>query len=241
MDGFLKLIAAALVGAAILACGYFIGKGLTGFRSENRAITVKGLAEKTVDADFAVWSLSFRRAGNEFNGVQQALVADREKVSDFLKKRGFTDAEMEVRPLNVKDLLAREFAQNNTQAFRFNGTGAIVVKTKRVQDVEKAALALDPLTQAGIQLAAEGEGFSGPRYQLQGFNAVKAELLSEATKSARDQATKFAAEAGATLGPLRTANQGAIRLSGDDGNEMDDGGSRVKRLRVVSTFEYGLR
>ena len=64
---------------------------------------------------------------------------------------------------------------------------------------------------------------------------------AEATRNAKDQASKFAAEAGATLGPLKNANQGAIRISGDDGNDFDDGSSRIKRLRVVSTFEYELR
>jgi hypothetical protein len=32
-----------------------------------------------------------------------------------------------------------------------------------------------------------------------------------------------------------------IRITGDDGNDFDDGRSRTKRLRVVSTFEYELR
>ena len=32
----------------------------------------------------------------------------------------------------------------------------------------------------------------------------------------------------------------AIRF-GDDGNDFDDGSSRTKRLRVVSSFEYELR
>ena len=48
-------------------------------------------------------------------------------------------------------------------------------------------------------------------------------------------------EAGAELGPLKNANQGVIRITGDDGNDFDDGSSRMKRLRVVSTFEYELR
>ncbi len=235
-----RLLAAAIVGAGIAASGYMVGKGLTGFRGDNRTITVKGLAEKSVEADFAVWNISFRRAGTDFGQVQQQLVSDRDKVLTFLKARGFTDAEIEVRPLNVKDLLAREFAQNN-QPFRFNGTGQLVVKSKRVIEVEKATLALDPLIQSGIQIAGEGEGPAGPRFFLQGFNAVKGELLSEATRSAREQATKFATEAGATLGTLRSANQGAIRLSSDDGSDSDDGASRMKRLRVVSTFEYALQ
>ena len=48
------------------------------------------------------------------------------------------------------------------------------------------------------------------------------------------------ADAGAELGRLKTANQGVIQIFGDSGGDYDDSSSRVKRLRVVSTFEYEL-
>ena len=206
----------------------------------DRSVTVKGLAEKDIESDFAVWTLAFRRGGNDFGGVQQALAGDRDKVVAFLKARGFTEAEIEVKPLQVQDLFTREYAQGN-QPFRFNGTGQVLVKSARVAEVEAAARAVDPLIQAGVQLGGDGEGRSGPRFQLRGFNDIKAPLLAEATRNAREQADKFAAEAGADLGPLKNANQGVIRITGDDGNDFDDGSSRMKRLRVVSTFEYELR
>lgn len=241
MNNTIRLIAAVLVGIGLALAGFFVSGGLERFRMADRSISVKGLAEKDVESDFAIWTLSFRRAGAEFANVQQALQADREKVLAFLKARGFKDEELEAKPLSVQDLLARDYAQGNVP-FRFNGSGRVVVKSARVADVEKAALALDPLIQAGIQLGGEGEGQPvGPRYQLRGFNDVKAPLLAEATKNAREQAQKFATEAGATLGPLKSANQGVIRISGDDGQEFDDGSARTKRLRVVSSFEYELR
>lgn len=241
MNNTYRLIAAALVGAGLALAGLFVSGGLERFRMADRSISVKGLAEKDVESDFAIWTLSFRRAGNEFAGVQQALLADRGKVLAFLKSQGFQEAELEAKPLSVQDLLARDYAQGNVP-FRFNGSGRVVVRSARVAEVEKAALALDPLIQAGVQLGGEGEGQpAGPRYQLRGFNDVKAPLLAEATKNAREQAQKFATEAGATLGPLKSANQGVIRISGDDGGELDDGSSRSKRLRVVSSFEYELR
>lgn len=239
MSPIFRLIAAVLIAAGVAAAGFFVSNGLERFRMADRSVTVKGLAEKDVESDFAVWTLSFRRAGAEFNGVQQALAGDREKVLAFLRARGFTDEEMQVRPLQVQDLLAREYAQGNVP-FRFNGTGQVLVRTSRVAVVETAALALDPLIQAGVQLGSEGQA-GGPRYQLRGFNDAKAPLLAEATRNAREQAEKFAAEAGAKLGPLKSANQGVIRITGDDGNDFDDGSSRGKRLRVVSTFEYELR
>jgi uncharacterized protein len=236
-----SVLVAGLIAAGLAVAGLAISEGLERFRMADRSVTVKGLAEKEVEADFAVWSLGFRRAGNEFGAVQQALVADREKVLAFLKARGFSDAEIEPRPVIVQDLMARDFAQGNIP-LRFNGTSAVLVKSARVKEVEKAALAVDPLIQGGVQLGGGAEGApSGPRYQLRGFNDIKAPLLAEATRNAKDQASKFAAEAGATLVPLKNANQGAIRISGDDGNDFDDGSSRIKRLRVVSTFQYELR
>jgi len=237
---FVRLIAALLLGLGIALAGFAVGQGLERFRMSDRSVTVKGLAEMDVQSDFAVWTLSFRRAGTDFGSVQQALAADRDKVMAFLKARGFTEAEVQARPLQVRDLFAREYAQVN-QPLRFNGTGQVLVKSARVDEVEAASRAVDPLIQAGVQLGGEGQGLSGPRFQLRGFNDVKAPLLAEATRNAREQATKFAAEAGAQLGPLKNANQGVIRITGDDGNDFDNGSSRLKRLRVVSTFEYELK
>jgi hypothetical protein len=235
-----RLATALLVGAGIALAGWSVSQGLERFRMADRSVTVKGLAEKSVESDYAVWTLAFRRAGNDFAGVQKALAGDREQVLAFLTEHGFTADEVESRPLQVQDRFAREYAQSNTP-LRFNGSGQVLVKTPRVADVEKAALAVDPLIQAGVQLGGDNPGRSGPRYQLRGFNDAKAPLLAEATRNAREQADKFAAEAGAQLGPLKNANQGVIRISGDDGNDYDDGSSRTKRLRVVSTFEYELR
>jgi hypothetical protein len=231
-----RVIAAVFVAAGLAAAGWTVSQGLERFRMADRTVTVKGLAEREVESDFVVWTLTFRRAGNVFGEVQQALAADRERVAEFLRTAGIEDAEVEVRPLQVVDVYSREYAQPN-QPVRFTGSGQVLVKSARVAVVGKAALAIDPLIQAGLVI----EGGSGPRYQLRGFNEVKAPLLAEATRNAREQAAKFAAEAGATLGALKSANQGVIRISGDDGGDFDDGSARVKRLRVVSTFEYELR
>lgn len=231
-----RVIAAVLVAAGLSVAGWAVSQGLERFRLADRTVTVKGLAEREVESDFVVWTLTFRRAGNVFGEVQQALAADRERVATFLRAAGIEDAEVEVRPLQVVDVYSREYAQPN-QPVRFTGSGQVLVKSPRVAVVSKAALAIDPLIQAGLVI----EGGNGPRYQLRGFNEVKAPLLAEATQNARQQAEKFAAEAGAALGRLKSANQGVIRISGDDGGDFDDGSARVKRLRVVSTFEYELR
>ena len=145
-----------------------------------------------------------------------------------------------MRPLQVQDLYAREWGSSNVP-LRFNGLGQVTVKSARVEVVAQAAGKVDPLIQAGIQLSGDNEGAGGPRFQLRGFNDAKPRLLQEATHNAREQAAKFAADAGAALGPLKSANQGVIRVLDDDGGDHDSTGRTIgKRLRVVSTFEFGL-
>ena len=232
------VIPALLLGAGIAFAGLQVGQGIERFRMADRTITVKGLAERDVQSDFAVWTLSFRRAANEFSAVQQTLTSDRDRVLDFLRAQGFSDAEIDVRPLQVQDLLAREYGSENV-ALRFNGQGQVTVKSARIEAVAAASNKVDPLIAAGIQLGGDGGG-DWPSYQLRGFNDIKPQLLEEATRSAREQASKFAADAGARLGPLKNANQGAIRILDDDGSDMDSSRTMGKRLRVVSTFEFGL-
>ncbi|HCL15086.1 MAG TPA: SIMPL domain-containing protein, partial [Pseudomonas sp.] len=105
--GFLP---AALIAAAVAFAGWSVGQGVERFRMADRTVTVKGLAEMDVKSDFAVWTLGFRRGGDRFAEVQQGLSEDRQRVLDFLREQGFSDEELEVRPLQVQDLLAREWA-----------------------------------------------------------------------------------------------------------------------------------
>ncbi|ASL26037.1 SIMPL domain-containing protein [Azotobacter chroococcum] len=232
-------IPALIIGVALAFAGWAVGRGVERFRMGDRAVTVKGLAELDVKSDFAIWTLSFRRAGDEFGGVQRLLSEDRERILAFLGEQGFEAGEIEIRPLQVQDLLAREWSPREV-GLRFNGQGQVLVKSPRVDALAQAVNRVDPLIQAGVQLESEQQGQPGLRYQLRGFNEVKPKLLEEATLNARAQAAKFAADAGATLGRLKNANQGVIRVLDSDGGEEDSGRTIGKRLRVVSTFEYAL-
>jgi hypothetical protein len=237
----ISLVSALIVSAGIAAAGFAVGTGIEHFRTGDRSVTIKGLAEKEVESDFAVWQLGFRRADNEFAGVQRSLTADRDKVVAHLMSLGFSKDEIEIRPVLVEDRLAREYVSGDI-SFRFSGQGQVIVQSPRVQLVERATNEIDPLIEAGVQLSsAYGGAISGPNYQLRGFNDIKPALLAEATANAREQAEKFAADAGAKLGSLRSANQGVIQIFGASGDDHDSSSTRMKRLRVVSTFIFDLK
>jgi hypothetical protein len=91
-------LAAFIVGSCILiglsAGGYLVGKGLSRFKSDVRTVTVKGLVEKTVKSEQAVWVLRLRRASQNLKEAHDMISADRQAVIAFLKDQGFDEDEM---------------------------------------------------------------------------------------------------------------------------------------------------
>ena len=60
-------------------------------------------------------------------------------------------------------------------------------------------------------------------------------MIEEATRNAREVATKFAADSDSRLGNIRSASQGQISIEPRDTNNP-----YIKNVRVVSTVEYYL-
>jgi hypothetical protein len=245
-----SVAAAIIVGLCLVlglaAGGYFVGKGAARFRSDVRVVTVKGLVEREVKADQAVWTLGLRRASETVQDAHARLTADRDAVVAFLRTKGFPEAEIERQPTRTVDKLAREYGQPQpTDRLRYVVTTSVVVRTGNVDLVRTALGATEELLKAGVVLDGEREGAANPRYVVSRFNDLRPELLAEATKNARAIAQQFAADSGAEVGAIRSANQGSIQIFGLDGGDesapFSPTSTPVKRIRVVSTFEFELR
>ena len=242
--------AALIIGVCLVlglaAGGYFIGRGAARFKSDTRTVTVKGLVEKEVKADRAVWTLKVRRASDDLKDVQGKISADRDAVAAFLKKQGFKDEEVARQPILTHDKLAREYGQGQNERFRYVVSAAVEVNTANVEQVRASVGATDELLKTGIVLDGENEGrAANPRYVVSKFNELRPQLLAEATKNARSIAEQFAADSGTRVGSIRSANQGMIQIFGTDGNDESAPYSQTstpaKKIRVVSTFEFELK
>jgi uncharacterized protein len=239
------LIVAAGLALGLAAGGWLVGQGLARFKSESRTVTVKGLVEREVKSDRAVWTLGMRRASDTLSEAHQRIAADRDAVLAFLKKQGFADAEVERQPTRTLDKLARDFGQNQGERFRYVVTTAVEVATDRVDLVRSAAGATEELLKGGVILDGdEQSGRANPRYVVSKFNDLRPQLLADATRNARATAVQFASDSGATVGAIRSANQGSIQIFGTDGNDESapfaPTSTPLKRIRVVSTFEFAL-
>ena len=170
----------------------------------------------------AIWTLRFRRASEELKDTHARIVSDRETAVAFLRNQGFKDEEIGRHPTRTIDKLANEYGQSQgAERLRYVVTGSLVVTTANVDLVTKAIGATEELLKSGVVLYGSRiiRGLANPRYVITTFNALRPQLLADATKNPRVTAQQFASDSGAQVGNIRSANQGAIQIFGSDGND----------------------
>jgi len=233
------VLASAAVGAAGIALGgWFIGHGVIKARTGDRYVTVKGVSERPVRADLAIWPLRFTATGNDLGQVQAKIERDTGIVSGFLRAAGVAEDEIRPQDLQVTDLLAQAYRSGAGES-RFIVSRTLLVRTADVERVNAASQRVGEMVAGGVVLG--GEGPAGPFYAFTLLNRIKPAMIAEAMASARDGAEQFAADSRSRVAAIRTANQGVFQiLARDDTPGLDQSRQIDKTVRVVSTVEYFL-
>jgi uncharacterized protein len=239
-----KIVASAIFAVGITLAGYFIGNSFLKARLQDRHVTVKGLSEREVTADLAIWRITIKAVGNDLTEVNNKIISDRNALSEFLIKQGFKEEEIEIGDHFVTDLLANQYGDKSAKNSRYIINATTILKTHSVDKVRKATHLRSILVEKGIVI----EDY-GPSYVFTKFNDLKPEMLEEAIKNARKSANKFAEDSASKLGALKRANQGIFLIGPAVGSEEDDEynnkyAARLsisKKIRLVTTLEYFLK
>ncbi|NNE76939.1 MAG: SIMPL domain-containing protein [Pricia sp.] len=230
--GWLKTM---LLAAAIIIAGYFIGNMHRLGKKYDRYVQVKGLSEREVDADLAVWPMSITLTGNNLVTLQQDIESQNKKVSSFFIEHGFNEEELTQGTINVTDARANIY-NNNAQSseYRYLANSEFTVRTADIPKLRKALKESTELISDGVLLGSKNT-WQPIEYIFTGLNELKPEMIEEATKNAREVAEKFARDSNAQVGEIRIARQGLFSISDRDQNTP-----QIKLVRVVSTIDFQL-
>lgn len=238
----------------ILALGLILGAWILGseirdMRMGDRYVSVRGLAERIVKSDLAIWPLRFREAGNDLKETFARSEQDQAEVLAFLNRQGVAKSDISVGQPNVIDTQANEYGAAK-QTFRFIVQQQVSVRSTNVDQVAAAVQKTSELVSKGVVIGASNEGLAGGgvSYQFTGLNTIKPEMISEATHNARAAAERFATDAGSRVGVIRQASQGLFSIgAADDTTPSNEGpggdqsaGSMMKKVRVVTTVDFYL-
>jgi uncharacterized protein len=81
-------LAAAVLAVGVALTGWFVGNGFIRGRTADRFVSVKGVAERDVVADLALWPLRFSSTDDNLARAQERFDVSRKAVVEFLSRHG---------------------------------------------------------------------------------------------------------------------------------------------------------
>ena len=228
------IILGAFLCAGLVILGFLIFSSAIKIKSLDRTVTVKGLSEREVPANIAIWPIKFSEADNDLSNLYSVVQKKADIIIEFLKKHGFTDDDISISAIAIIDRQAQGYGDSSKIKYRYSANSTITVYSKKVDTVRNTMKNLFELGKQGIAIAGQ-DYQTRSQFLFTNLNEIKPEMIEEATKNARKVAVKFAKDSNSKLGKIKKARQGQFSI-----NDRDSNTPYIKKVRVVSTLEYYL-
>lgn len=224
--GFL-LLALGLVLASL-----FVAQAIRDFAVRDRFVEVKGLSEREVQADLAIWPITYSLSAESLDALRERMDRTDEAVVAYLKLNGFEDDEIRRTPPQVTDRWLNSY-NNQRPEDRYSAQRTLTLRTNRIEATRQSMDQAADLISQGVPLMPNWG--NDAQFLFTGLDDIKPEMIAEATADARRAAAQFAEDSGSKVGAIRSARQGFFSI-----NERDPTSPEVKLVRVVTTIEYFL-
>jgi hypothetical protein len=110
-----RTIAALILAVGLAIAGWLVGAGFREGRADVRYTTVKGLAERAVKANLALWPIRFVATNNDLAAAEARITADTQTVTDFVTRHGIAADGIHLSRLSVNDLYAQAYRSGTVQ------------------------------------------------------------------------------------------------------------------------------
>lgn len=218
--------------AAIALAGWFVSDGLYRARRSERHVTVKGLAEREVPANLALWPIVYSVTANDLETLQRHVDDGHAKIRTFLDS-AFADDEISAGAPRITDREAQGMISAERPGPRYVAEAVVTVRTAKIGAVREALARSGELIGQGVALIRSYE--YNTQYLFTELEAIKPQMIAEATRDARHAAEQFAKDSASRVGGIRNAQQGLFSI-----DDRDPFSPEVKRVRVVTTVQFFL-
>ncbi len=225
-----------------------LGNALINMKMQDRNVQVRGVAERKVKADTAVWVIPINAANNDLHLAQSKVSSDTTKIINYLKQYNLVEDEISKRSTRVFDKLAQRYYTENN-APRYFVESEIVIKSLKIDDIVKASQNIGELIDQNITIAYDEYKYNGPKFFFTKLNDIKPDMLADATKEARKAANEFALNSKSKVGKIKRASQGLFSILSQETvaaqeNSYSYGSNEAyfvdKIVRVIINVEYYL-
>lgn len=225
---FTKIFTSLILGIGISLSGYFIASSIRHFHDYTNFISVKGLSEKNVTADNAIWTIGYSVNSATITELYQELQKSQKIIKKFV-----TSNDIAPDAITYGSISTDKTLDDKTQKYKFSAYGTMTIVTNEIDKIKS-------LSQKTLSIISQGVIISNSdvAYNFTALNEIKPQMLTEATKNAKIAAENFAKNSNVKLGLLKDATQGLFTIKNRDGSYGNTDSQKI--VRVVINAKYFL-
>ena len=210
-----------------------VAGGMSQIARQQRTVTVRGLAERDVPADMAIYPLTFSVGSNDLSQLQADILAKIEIVKAYLQEKGLSEADYTIKSADITDNSVNPWLTEKG-CYTYLAKQVILVRSSNVEAVMAAQASSLDLAGKGIAVSQDYDSMIS--FEFTKLNDIKPEMIAEATQNAREVAEQFARDSHSKVGKISQATQGYFTIE-----NAAQGLEQVKHVRVVTSIVYLLK
>lgn len=193
--------------------------------NKDNSITVTGSAERQVRSDTAKWTITVSERGiGEGAGISASRLASKsvDIIRNYLLKSGIEETEISTQTSSLSPI-----CELSTQGYENCSVGVkgqianqnIIVETADVEKIKSVS--------AKIATDITGVNITNNfvEYYFNKLASIRVEMLSEATKNAKERADAVAKAGGASVGNVTSLSSGVFQVTQKNSVNVDDYGT----------------
>ena len=222
-----------IISVVILLAALIVAGGMSQIARQQRTVTVRGLAERDVPADMAIYPLTFSVGSNDLSQLQADILAKIEIVKAYLQEKGLSESDYTIKSADITDNSVNPWLTEKGR-YTYLAKQVILVRSSNVEAVMAAQASSLDLAGKGIAVSQDYDSMIS--FEFTKLNDIKPEMIAEATQNAREVAEQFARDSHSKVGKISQATQGYFTIE-----NAAQGLEQVKHVRVVTSIVYLLK
>jgi hypothetical protein len=233
----MKTTASVIIGIAIIVSSIVFGIFFYQSKQTQQTVQVIGFAGKDFESDIVKWtvSLSVRVGLTDLPEGYERLAKELNLFRDIWASAGIPSTEFKVFPVSVMD------EYGNGQKNGYLVEQRIYIVSNAIDEIEKIAVNPELFVKKGLAFnSSQIEFFSSA------IDAIKVDLLSQATQNARERAAKIIETTDMKIDKLISAKAGVFQITEPLSTEVAgygiyDTSSRRKNIKVTVSAVFSLK
>lgn len=207
-----------LLALSMASAAFILGVQAKRAESRQQSIAVEGLAEKPIQVDSADWTITVSVNDDTQAKALQAAARTRRIVEALLAKQDFDKSAWSVDLEKINPHFIEIYDPNYRRVRKGDEAHQVIRVVSNDLSKIKAA------NKAILQLRTDNQPIiaHSPKYLFSNLEDIKMSLIADSTKNARRRAIEFVKQDGATVGVIKSAEQGTFSILALGGNGDSD-------------------